>query len=224
MAALPSNKDILQDYFDSDDNISEFEGFSDNESDLYIPEESSSSENEDSSSESERENDVNWTENLRGVRVEPFTEDTGPVFPDDFDVATASAKDYFFLMFSEEQISAFVRHTNNYARWKIAQRGEADPVWYEVTEAEMRSYLGINIVMGINEMPTYKDYWCKNLFLGNEGIKSVMTVKRYEKLTEYFHVSDQENEPARGTRNYDKLYKVREVITMAREKFRSNSP
>lgn len=48
-----------------------FEGFSDNESDLYIPEESSSSENEDSSSESERENDDNWTENLRGVRVEP---------------------------------------------------------------------------------------------------------------------------------------------------------
>lgn len=128
MAALPTNEDILRDYFDSDDDISEFEGFSDNESDIYIPEESSSSENEDSSSESERENDDNWTENLRGVRVEPFTEDTGPVFPDDFDVATASAKDYFFLMFSEEQISAFVRHTNNYARWKIAQRGEADPV------------------------------------------------------------------------------------------------
>lgn len=89
-------------------------------------------------------------------------------------------------MFSEEQISAFVRHTNNYARWKIAQRGEADPVWHEVTEAEMWAYLGINIVMGINEMPTYKDYWSKNLFLGNEGIKSVMTVKRYEKLTRVF--------------------------------------
>lgn len=87
-------------------------------------------------------------------------------------------------MFSEEQISAFVRHTNNYARLKFAQRGEADPVWYEVTEAEMQAYLGINIVMGINEMQTYKDNWSKNLLLGNEGIKSVMTVKRYEKLTE----------------------------------------
>lgn len=54
----------------------------------------------------------------------------------------------------------------------------------------MWAYLGINIVMGINEMPTYKDYWSKNLFLGNEWIKSVMTVKRYEKLTEYFYVSD----------------------------------
>lgn len=83
MAALPTNEDILRDYFDSDDDISEFEGFSDNESDIYIPEESSSSENEDtSSSESERENDDNWTENLRGVCVEPFTEDTGPDFPD----------------------------------------------------------------------------------------------------------------------------------------------
>lgn len=90
-----TNEDKLRDYFNSDDDISEFEGFSDNESDIYIPEESSSSENEDSSSESKRENDDNWTENLRGVRVEPFTENTGPVFPDDFDVATASVKDFF---------------------------------------------------------------------------------------------------------------------------------
>lgn len=74
-----------------------FEGFSDKASDINIPEASSSSENEDSSSESERENEDKKTENLRGVRVEPFTENTGAVFSDDFDVATASAKDIFFL-------------------------------------------------------------------------------------------------------------------------------
>jgi hypothetical protein len=36
--------------------------------------------------------------------------------------------------------------------------------------------------MGINELPRYKDYWSKDRFIGNEGIKSVMTVKRYEKI------------------------------------------
>lgn len=86
----------------------------------------------------------------------------------------------------------------------------------------MRVYLGINIVMGINEMFIYKDYWFKNFFFGNEGIKLVMIVKRYEKLIEYFYVSDRENEFVRGIRNYDKLYKVREVIIMVREKFRLN--
>lgn len=76
--------------------------------------------------------------------------------------------------------------------------------------------------MGINQVPSYKDYWAKNLFLGNEGVKSVMTVRRYEKITEYFHVSDRRSEPARGTRNYDKLYKVREVIVMAKNNFKNN--
>jgi hypothetical protein len=29
--------------------------------------------------------------------------------------------------------------------------------------------------MGIDELPRYKDYWSKDRFIGNEGIKSVMT-------------------------------------------------
>lgn len=81
----------------------------------------------------------------------------------------------------------------------------------------MRAYLGWNIVIGINQLSSYKDYWFKDLFLGNEGVNSVMTVQRYEKITEYFHVSDRRTEPAWGTRTYDKLYKVREVIVMAKK-------
>lgn len=81
----------------------------------------------------------------------------------------------------------------------------------------MRAYLGWNIVMGINQLLSYKDYWFKDLFLENEGVNSVMTVKRYEKITEYFHVSDRRTEPAWGTRTFDKLYKVREVIVMAKK-------
>ncbi|XP_062606783.1 piggyBac transposable element-derived protein 4-like [Saccostrea cucullata] len=219
MADLPTNEEILRDYFDSDDDLDEFEGFSDADSDIYIPEESSSEEESESSSESEPENDDEWTENLRGVRVDPFVEGVGPVFPDNFDVNTATAKDYFDLMFSPDSISDFVRHTNNYARWKMEQKGEEDRVWYEITEAEMKAYLGLNILMGINQLPSYKDYWSKDVYLGNEGVKSVMTSRRYEKITEYFHVSDRASEPARGTRNFDKLFKVREVLTMTKRKF-----
>lgn len=32
---------------------------------------------------------------------------------------------------------------------------------------EMRAYLGLNIIMGINQLPSNKDYWVKDLFLGN---------------------------------------------------------
>lgn len=222
MADLPSNEEILRNYFNSDDDSSDFEGFSDAESDIYIPEESSSEEESETSSESEPENDGEWTDTLHGVYVERFREETGPVFPADFDVNTATAKDYFDLMFSPEIINDFVQHTNNYAWWKMQQKGEEDRVWYDIMEEEMKAYLGLNIVMGINQLPSYKDYRSKDLFLGNEGTKSIMTVRRYEKITEYFHVSDRANEPARRARNFDKLYKVREVITMARRNFNNN--
>lgn len=48
-----------------------------------------------------------------------------------------------------------------------------------------------------------------------------MTVCRYEKNTEYIHVIER-TEPARETRNYDKLYKVQEVIVMAKNKYSLN--
>lgn len=62
MATLPSNEDILRDYFDSDDDSSEFEGFSDVESDISIPEEQSSEEESGEESDSEPENDTEWTD------------------------------------------------------------------------------------------------------------------------------------------------------------------
>jgi hypothetical protein len=40
------------------------------------------------------------------------------VFPDCFNVETASPKDYFDLMFNPDMIGNIVRNTNNYARWK----------------------------------------------------------------------------------------------------------
>ena len=82
----------------------------------------------------------------------------------------------------------------------------------------------MNIMMGINSLPLYKIYWHKDSFLGNNGIRQTIPIGRYEKLTQYFHVSDQANEP-RHEGDYDKLYKIRPVITMTQETFKEyNKP
>ena len=94
-----------------------------------------------------------------------------------------------------------------------------DSLWYEITDNELRAYFGVNIFMGINELPGYKDYWSRDNFIGNDGIKSTFTIRRYEKLTEYLHVSDRANESNRGDENYDKLYKVRPVLDMTKQSF-----
>ena len=50
-------------------------------------------------------------------------------------------------------------------------------------------------------------------FLGNEGIRKTMTLKRFEKIAQYFHVSDRTKEPGRNDDDYDPLYKVKPIIT-----------
>ena len=48
-----------------------------------------------------------------------------------------------------------------------------------------------------------------------------MPVKRYEKLCQYLHVSHGANEPNHQG-NYDKLYKIRPVLTMAQNSFKES--
>ena len=60
---------------------------------------------------------------FRDVEVHDFTERTEPVSPDGFNVETASPNDYFDLMFKPDMIGNIARNTNNYARWKMDQKG-----------------------------------------------------------------------------------------------------
>ena len=46
-----------------------------------------------------------------------------------------------------------------------------------------------------------------------------MTCKRYQKLTKYLDVSDRSDEPVQNSANYDKLYKICPVHTMAKDSF-----
>lgn len=86
MADFSSNEDILRDYFDLDDNDSDFEGFLEVELDISIFEELSSEEESEEESELELENEDEWIDTLRGVYVERFYEEIGFVFFVNFDV------------------------------------------------------------------------------------------------------------------------------------------
>ena len=84
---------------------------------------------------------------------------------------------------------------------------------------EMRAFFGMNLTIGINNLPGYKLYWHKDSFLGNGGIKQIMPVKRYEKLYQYLHVSNRANEPNHQG-NYGKLYKIQPVCTITQNNFK----
>ena len=55
-------------------------------------------------------------------------------------------------------------------------------------------------------------YWSSNTFLGDIGIQNFMTCNLFQKLCQYFRVSDCVLEPPRARPNYDRLYKIRPII------------
>lgn len=83
---------------------------------MDVPNALNSSDEEDENSENGDEIEDDWTSQLREIRVNNFTEEIGPNFPDGFDCNTATPMDYFNLMFSMSIILDFVRHTNSYAQ------------------------------------------------------------------------------------------------------------
>ena len=76
------------------------------------------------------------------------------------------------------------------------------------------SFLGILILIGIIQVPDYKLLWSTNKFLANGGVKEVMPVKRYEKLTQYLHVNEPEADST------DKLARIRPLLDSVLERCR----
>lgn len=120
------------------------------------------------------------------------------------------------LLFPREVIATIVEHTNGYAAWKMVEEQQVNDRWIDTTEAEMRAFLGINILMGISQLPGSDMFLSANNLIGNVGIQNILTCNRYHKIMQYFHVSDRSAEWRHG---YDRLYKVRTVMDVVSETF-----
>ena len=76
----------------------------------------------------------------------------------------------------------------------------------------MKAYFGLTILFGILNQSSYKNYWSKNPYLGSVAVQNVITLWRYQKISEYLHVSDQETELPKIYPQYDKLGKLTRVV------------
>ena len=162
---------------------------------------------------------VDWTDNnFQIVQRHYFNnQQSGPNLPQGFDTKSTPIG-YFHLFFTEELIRNITKDTNNYAEYCIQGKRRdnhdyKDRLWQQdITFEEMRAYLGLLILFGVSPRPQYKDYWSTDIYIGNQGVKEVMSLKRFEKISQYFHVSDRSSEPARDSPQYDKLFKIRPVM------------
>lgn len=150
-----------------------------------------------------------WGEPDQVISIEPFSAVSGPQHSLGDD---ADTRDYFRLLFPDSFFEHMVEQTNSYALYRQRRSGKSDPHWHPTDLREMKAYIGLNILMGINQLPDADMYWASDIFIGNAGFKKTMTARRFEKLTQNLHLCDRASEPVRGERGYDGLYKIRALL------------
>ncbi|KAK3750318.1 hypothetical protein QZH41_010822, partial [Actinostola sp. cb2023] len=196
--------------------ILDYEGFPLVEREEGLQEErlESEDESEENSGSEGEEDEEEWTFELSNFHISEFSGQPGLLvgFGDE------PKADHFFLrVFGEATLDRIVEETNRYARQSVANNPRRSAIWKDVTKPEMKSYFGICVIMGVNVLPKVADYWKDDPFLGNEGIKRVMTRNRYQEISQFLHFADSTLTPARGDVGYDRLYKVRPILNAVLE-------
>ncbi|XP_049772938.1 piggyBac transposable element-derived protein 4-like [Schistocerca cancellata] len=97
--------------------------------------------------------------------------------------------------------------TNLYAKQKNSAQ------WRELTVQELKAFLGMIILMGIHQLPEAASYWSSDPYLNVNAVSNVMTLARYKKIIENGHCNDNSFQPATNYPGYDKLYKIRPLIS-----------
>lgn len=153
-----------------------------------------------------------WTNNIPAEPVIEFSNPTGPAnIPDNVNVPY----EVFLCLFPEDLLEKITFETNLYAIQKSGGGTEFLPV----TKTEMKSFLGINILMGIKQLPSLKDYWSANDELRDNYISSKMSRNRFMAILGNFHVNNNIHQPQKGEPGYDKLYKIRPLLNRLQDTF-----
>ena len=73
---------------------------------------------------------------------------------------------------------------------------------------EMKRFIAVNFLMGIEKLSSYKDYWSSHPMIQDQYISKTMSLKRFQWFLSNFHLNDNTKMPSREDNSYDKLYKV----------------
>ena len=160
-----------------------------------------------------------WTDQLSDFHIPDFNAATGITFTLP---ANPNPLDYFAEFLTDELWDFIVKETNRYAHQKLCDLPQRLAKFVPVTSAEMKAFVGINVIMGINVLPSLALYWSSDSFFGNQGIKKVMPKNRFQEISSYLHFNDSAREPAHGTPGFDRLYKIRPVLNSVLNKCQRN--
>ena len=205
---------ILAEITESDIDASEVDD-SDSDSDSLPPDSGSDS------GESVTEEEPVWGTQLHDVTLRHVF-DASAVGPTHTLGAGARIIDFFLLFIPMHCIALMCEMTNLYASQIQASLGKVDVAWVPVVKADIKTFLGILIIMGLHKGLRMHSYWSNDEALGVLAIKKAMSRNRFAKIQQYFHLNDRHAELRKEDVGYDRLQKIRPLLSICKETFRAN--
>ena len=159
--------------------------------------------------------DPEWHKNPLSIPRVQF--DDVDVLPLTAFVDTDGPFDFFEKFLPADVIKLLVEQTNLYAQQQQTRH------WHDVTNDEMKCFLGTLLGMGVHRLPKFKLYWSSDPFFRVQGIADVMPRNRFMKLLNNIHVSDNSTAVPRSDPAFDKLRKIRPLLTIMNSLFQKNA-
>ena len=91
--------------------------------------------------------------------------------------------------------------------------------WKNVSKKENESFVGLVILMGTNNLPSMKLYSSEEMVFQNPLISSLMSRNRFRRIFYNLHLPDNSLKPKRGSREYNKIYTVKNFTEIVRRNF-----
>ncbi|CAG2195785.1 unnamed protein product [Mytilus edulis] len=156
----------------------------------------------------------------------------GPVGPINRNIINSQPIDYFENQLSNGETSLFELLTNETNRY-AAQFFQQHPVqnlppnsrsrqWIDVTLAEMRTFIGLLLLMGIIQKPSIESYWSTNCLFNTPSFANAMSRNRFQLILKFLHANNNEQNPARDHPNYDLAGKLTEMVNLCNQGFSRN--
>ncbi len=120
------------------------------------------------------------------------------------------------LFFNCSLLEMIVDQTNKYAAECL---GDRYSTWQTITVEELQAYMGFMILMGLVKLPSIYDYWQKDEVFHYSPVASRISRDRFFEIHRYLHFADNSTLAAPGTPAYDKLGKIRPIITALKDTF-----
>ncbi|CAC5388474.1 unnamed protein product [Mytilus coruscus] len=105
--------------------------------------------------------------------------------------------DFFSLLCCTNAILQYIiQETDRYANKQIHEHpDENKSPWVTQTAEEMKAFLGLCFLMGINVKPDIKSYWTTDVMLETPYIGKVMKRDHFMQIMSYIHFSNSEQAP-----------------------------